>query len=60
MFNLEGYMAKQKYLTLEEKRELAIAGKCVPICIGKSSKNGFIAKLRCIFDGSLKNKTMRL
>ena len=53
-------MAQQKYLTLEEKRALALAGKRVPICIGKSSKNGFIAKLRCIFDDSLKNKTMQL
>ena len=53
-------MAQQKYLTLEEKRELALAGKCVPICIGKSSKTGFIAKLRCIFDDSLKNKTMKI
>ena len=60
MFNLEDNMAKQKYLTLEEKRELALAGKCVPIYIGKSSKNGFIAKLRCIFDDSLKSKTMKI
>lgn len=53
-------MAQQKYLTLEEKRELALAGKCVPICIGKSSKNWFIVKLRCIFDDALKNKSMKI
>ena len=27
-------MAQQKYLTLEEKRELALAGKPVPIVLG--------------------------
>ena len=54
-------MSKQKYLTLDEKKELALSGKVVPICINvKSSKNGFIVKLRNIFDGSLKNKIMRI
>ena len=53
-------MKKNKYLTLEEKKQLALAGKQIPIFVGKSSKNGFIAKLRCIFDDSLKNKTMRI
>lgn len=60
MFN-GGIMLKRKYLTLDEKKELALAGKTVPIHINvKSSKSGFIVKLRNIFDGSLKNKTMRI
>lgn len=53
-------MTKQKYLTLEEKKKLALAGKPVPICVGKSSKNGFIVKLRCVFDDSLNNKVMKI
>ena len=60
MFN-GGIMSKRKYLTLDEKKELALAGKTVPIYINvNSSKNGFMVKLRNIFDGSLKNKTMRI
>ena len=60
MFN-GGIMSKRKYLTLDEKKELALAGKAVPICVNsKSLKSGFIAKIRDIFDGSLKNKTMRI
>ena len=49
---------KITYLTMEEKKTLALAGKKVPICINRnSSKNSFIAKIRgSIFDGSLKNK----
>ena len=51
--------AYKKYL--DEKKELALAGKTVPIYINvNSSKNGFMVKLRNIFDGSLKNKTMRI
>ena len=56
-------MRKQvKYLTLEEKKKLALSGQKVPICVGNSSsKNGFIAKIRgSIFDGSLKNKKMKI
>lgn len=53
---------KNVYLTMEEKRALALQGKKVPICIGNSRrKNSFIAKLRgTIFDGSLKNKKLNL
>lgn len=60
MFN-GGIVSKRKYLTLDEKKELALAGKTVPIHINaKSFKNGFVVKIRNIFDGSLKNKTMRI
>lgn len=53
---------KDIYLTMEEKRALAINGKDVPICVGRTSnKNTFIAKLRgTIFDDSLKNKKIGL
>lgn len=53
---------KTVYLTLEEKRELALRGECVPVCIGDSNyRNGFIAKIRgSIFDGSLLNKRMKV
>lgn len=46
------------YLTIEQKKALALSGKDVPLCVGKNaSKNSFIAKIRgSIFDGSLKNK----
>ena len=61
MFNLEELMTKQKYLTLDEKKELALSGKKIPICINsKSSKNRFVVKLRSIFDNSLKNKSMKI
>ena len=56
-------MSKQvKYLTMEEKKSLALSGQKVPLCVGKaSSKNGFIAKIRgSIFDGSLKNKKLKI
>ena len=50
-----------KYLTIEEKRELAFKGKRVPICISNSNKNNeFIAKIRTVFYGSLKNKKFKL
>lgn len=53
---------KTTYLTMDEKKKLALSGKDVPICVGRStSKNIFIAKLRgTIFDGSLKNKNLSL
>lgn len=52
---------RNKYLTLEEKRELALRGKSVPVCIGDSgNRNCFIAKIRSIYDGFLKNKKFRL
>ena len=52
---------KNKYLTMEEKKELALRGERVPVCIGNSNqRNGFIAKIRSIYDGSLKNKKLRL
>jgi len=49
---------KNTYLTMEEKKDLALNGKAVPICINRTSqKNSFIAKIRgSIFDGSLNNK----
>ncbi len=34
-------MKNNKYLTMKEKRELALAGKNVPVCVGKSKKNAF-------------------
>lgn len=53
---------RNTYLTMEEKKALALAGKEVPICVkGSSRKNSFIVKLRnCIFDGSLKNKKFNI
>ena len=46
------------YLTIEQKKTLALSGKDVPLCVGNTvSKNSFIAKIRgSIFDDSLKNK----
>ena len=54
--------SKTVYLTIEEKRELALKGLRVPVCVGNSyQKKSFIAKLRgTIFDGSLKNKGIGL
>lgn len=34
-------MKNNKYLTMKEKRELALAEKNVPVCVGKSKKNAF-------------------
>ena len=54
-------MSKRRFLTIEEKRELARQGKEVPIYMSSSSdKPSFIAKLRNIHDGSLKNKRIKL
>lgn len=56
-------MKKNKvYLTMREKKALALSGKEVPVCIrGSKSKNYFIAKLRgTIFDGSLLRKKINL
>ncbi|MCC8014888.1 MAG: hypothetical protein LIO87_06795 [Eubacterium sp.] len=51
-----------KYLTIEQKRALALSGKDVPLCVGKTvSKNSFIDKIRgFIFDGSLKNRKFNI
>lgn len=49
---------KNVYLTMKEKRELALDHKEVPLCVIRNpSKNSFIAKM-CgyIFDDTLKNK----
>lgn len=53
---------KVVYLTMEEKKMLALDGKDVPLCVGRTAKkNSFIAKIRgSIFDGSLKNKKLSL
>lgn len=52
----------EKYLTMAQKRELALKGERVPICVGNSNhKSSFIAKIRgAIFDDSLKNKRINL
>lgn len=53
----------KKYLTMEEKRELAMQGKDVPLCVSTTSykkRNSFICKVRSIWDGTRKNKKMRL
>ena len=34
-------MKNNKYLTMKEKRELALEGKNVPVYVGKSKKNAF-------------------
>ena len=52
-----------KYLTIEEKRDLATQGKEVPLCVSTTSykkKNSFICKIRSIWDGSLRNKKMKI
>ena len=51
-----------KFLTAEEKKNLAMQGKNVPVCIGSSvPRNSFIAKVRgTIFDGSLNHKKFYL
>ena len=54
---------KNKYLTAEEKKQLALDGKEVPICVSYGSnknRNSFICKIRSIWDGSLKNKRIKL
>ena len=53
---------KNTYLTIEEKKELILQGKSVPVCVGecKGDRNRFIAKIRSIHDGSLVGKTMKL
>ena len=54
---------KKKYLTAKEKRQLALEGKDVPICVSYGSdknRNGFVCKIRSIWDGSLKNKKIKL
>ncbi len=56
---------KQKrntFLTMEEKKELILQGKSVPVCVGecRGDRNRFIAKIRSIYDGSLTNKSLKL
>lgn len=50
------------YLTMKEKKELALSGKVVPVCIrGSKHKNDFIAKLRgTIFGEPLVKKKINL
>ena len=53
----------KKYLTMEEKRKLAMQGKEVPLCVSTISykkKNSFICKIRSIWDSCLKNKNMNI
>ena len=53
---------KRKYLTMEEKKQLALEGKDVPVVISSSStkRNSFICKIRSIWDGDRKNKRMKI
>lgn len=53
---------KKVYLTMREKKEMALGGETVPVCVrGSKHKNHFIAKLRgTIFDGSLVEKKIKL
>lgn len=54
---------KNKFLTIDEKKQLLAEGKDVPICISYNAdknRNGFICKIRSIWDGSLKNKRIKL
>ena len=53
----------KKYLTMEEKKQLVMQGKEVPLCVSTTSyknKNSFICKIRSIWDGSRKNKKMKI
>lgn len=47
-----------KYLTMQQKKTLALSGKDVPLCVnGTNLKTQFIAKMRgFIFDDALKSK----
>ena len=47
-----------KYFTIQQKKDLALSGKNVPICVNSTNlKTQFIAKIRnCIFDDTLKSK----
>ncbi len=47
-----------KYLTMQQKKDLALSGKDVPLCVnGTNLKTQFIVKMRgFIFDDALKNK----
>ena len=52
-----------KYLTCEEKKALALAGKDVPLCVKNHrslNRNGYIAKIRSVWDGSLKKARIKL
>ncbi len=51
-----------KFLTMQEKKELALAGKDVPLCVKTYGvkNNNFISKIRSIWDGSIKNKKMKI
>ena len=54
---------KNKYLTIEEKKALILEGKSVPICVGDGNdknRDCFICKIRSIWNGSLKDKNMKL
>ena len=54
---------KKKYLTIEEKKKLALSGQDVPLCISldtDKNRNGFICKIRSIWDGSLRKKKIKL
>jgi len=54
---------KKKYLTAKEKIALAQEGKDVPVCVSiddDRNRNSFICKIRSIWDGSLKNKKIKL
>ena len=51
------------YLTIEEKKELILAGKPAPVCVGDfddKNRDGFVCKIRSIWNGDLKNKNMKL
>lgn len=54
---------KNIFLTMDEKYEMILQGKPIPICVGNSDphkKNSFISKLRgTIFDGSLKKLNLK-
>lgn len=51
-----------KYLTMQQKKDLALSGKDVPLCInGTNFKTQFIAKMRdSIFDDALKSKKFNI
>lgn len=54
---------RNKYLTIEEKKQLILEGKSVPICVGDGNdknRDCFICKIRSIWNGSLKDKNMKL
>lgn len=53
---------RMKYLTIKDKKELVIAGKDVPLCVGEPHKRNSCASIlqNSIFNSQLKNKNIKI